>query len=107
MSLLVTLILGKFGPPFMFQLPSQEWPFPSIPQLAAMFTASALGYPQFCSCSSGSLPASTQDHMSQQAWSSSERMSVLEVKVIGHPVSLFNVKSGSAVTRSSEVMYMI
>lgn len=81
MSLLVILILRKFELSFRFLAASQEWPFPSIPQLAAMFTISALGCPQFYSCSSGSLRAPTQDRMSQQAQSSSERMSALKVRV--------------------------
>ena len=38
-------------------------------------------YCQFCSCSSGFLLAPMQDHMSQQAQSSSERMSALKVRV--------------------------
>lgn len=76
------LILVKFEPLFGFPAALLGVPFPSVPQLAAMGPVSALDGPQFCSCSSGTLLAPTQDHMSQQAWSSHERMSALEVRVV-------------------------
>lgn len=64
---------------------------------------SCLGCPQVCCCCSGSLPAPAQGCM--PAWSSGERTSALEVRVTGHPVSVCNMKPGSVVTRSSDVMY--
>ena len=105
MSLLVTLLLGRFEPPFSLLAAFLGVAVPCLSQLAAMFAVGALGCPQFCSSRSGSLPAPAQDCMSQQAWFSGERMSAPEVRVAGHPVSICNVKSGSVVTRSSDVMY--
>lgn len=86
---------GDLSHPSDSQLSSWEWPFPAPPASC----------PVFCGCLGPPLPAPAQNCMSQAAWSSGKRVSTLAVRVTGHPVSICNVKSGSVVTRSSDVMY--